>query len=95
MCIRDSLGGVKSLICHPATMTHAPIPKEVREPLGIVDGLIRLSVGIEDAPDLLQDLEIALQVAQHAAVSSKVPAVASVASAASACSVSTKGAKHE
>lgn len=55
--LAESLGGVKSLICHPATMTHAPIPKEVREPLGIVDGLIRLSLGIEDANDLIADLE--------------------------------------
>ncbi len=64
--LAESLGGVKSLICHPATMTHAPIPKEVREPLGIVDGLIRLSVGIEDAPDLIFDLEQALSKAQDA-----------------------------
>lgn len=67
--LAESLGGVKSLICQPATMTHAPIPKEVREPLGIVDGLIRLSVGIEDAPDLLQDLEYALVAAEKASVS--------------------------
>ncbi|MDX1988800.1 MAG: cystathionine gamma-synthase [Candidatus Obscuribacter sp.] len=65
--LAESLGGVKSLICHPASMTHAPIPKEVREPLGIVDGLIRLSVGIEDAPDLIFDLEQALSKAQAAA----------------------------
>lgn len=65
--LAESLGGVKSLICHPATMTHAPIPKEVREPLGIVDGLIRLSVGIEDAPDLIFDLEQALAKAEDAA----------------------------
>ena len=64
--LAESLGGVKSLICHPATMTHAPIPKAVREPLGIVDGLIRLSVGIEDAPDLVQDLEFALESAKLA-----------------------------
>lgn len=55
--LAESLGGVKSLICHPATMTHAPIPKEVREPLGIVDGLIRLSVGIEESEDLIRDLD--------------------------------------
>jgi cystathionine gamma-lyase len=67
--LAESLGGVKSLICHPASMTHAPIPKEVREPLGIVDGLIRLSVGIEDAPDLLQDLELALETAREASKS--------------------------
>ncbi len=58
--LAESLGGVKSLICHPATMTHAPIPKEVREPLGIVDGLIRLSVGIEEADDLIRDLDAVL-----------------------------------
>ena len=58
--LAESLGGVKSLICHPATMTHAPIPKEVREATGIVDGLIRLSLGIEDARDLTADLEQAL-----------------------------------
>jgi len=55
--LAESLGGVKSLICHPASMTHAPIPKEVREHCGIVDGLIRLSVGIEGADDLVRDLD--------------------------------------
>jgi cystathionine beta-lyase/cystathionine gamma-synthase len=55
--LAESLGGVKSLICHPATMTHKPIPKEVREHCGIVDGLIRISTGIEDAADLIADLE--------------------------------------
>lgn len=63
--LAESLGGVKSLICHPATMTHAPIPKEVREPLGIVDGLIRLSVGIEESNDLLSDLETVLALTQQ------------------------------
>ncbi|MCW5821720.1 MAG: cystathionine gamma-synthase [Cyanobacteria bacterium TGS_CYA1] len=63
--LAESLGGVKSLICHPATMTHAPIPKEVREPLGIVDGLIRLSIGIEEGKDLLQDLESVLALTQQ------------------------------
>ena len=52
----ESLGGVESLIEHPAIMTHASIPRETRERLGITDGLIRLSVGIEDAADLLEDL---------------------------------------
>jgi cystathionine gamma-lyase len=52
----ESLGGVESLIEHPAIMTHASIPKDTRERLGITDGLIRLSVGIEDAADLLDDL---------------------------------------
>lgn len=55
--LAESLGGVKSLICHPASMTHAPIPKDVREHCGIVDGLIRLSVGLEDGLDLIEDLE--------------------------------------
>lgn len=54
--LAESLGGVESLIGHPATMTHAAIPKEEREKSGIVDSLIRLSVGIEDAEDLLNDL---------------------------------------
>lgn len=58
--LAESLGGVKSLICQPASMTHKPIPKEVREPLGIVDGLIRLSVGLEDCEDLIADLESVL-----------------------------------
>ncbi|NND93496.1 MAG: cystathionine gamma-synthase [Flavobacteriales bacterium] len=55
--LAESLGGVESLIGHPASMTHASIPKEEREKTGVVDSLIRLSVGIEDAKDLLQDLE--------------------------------------
>jgi cystathionine beta-lyase len=59
--LAESLGGVESLIGHPATMTHASIPKEVREQSGVVDSLIRLSVGIEDAEDLLADLESALK----------------------------------
>ncbi|MFM7682168.1 MAG: cystathionine gamma-synthase [Bacteroidota bacterium] len=58
--LAESLGGVESLIGHPATMTHASIPKEVREQSGVVDSLIRLSVGIEDAEDLIKDLEEAL-----------------------------------
>ncbi|HEY0840080.1 MAG TPA: PLP-dependent transferase, partial [Vulgatibacter sp.] len=52
--------GVESLIEHPAIMTHASVPKETREALGISDGLIRLSVGIEDVKDLIGDLEQAL-----------------------------------
>jgi cystathionine gamma-lyase len=59
----ESLGGVESLIEHPAIMTHASIPKENREKLGITDGLIRLSVGIEDAQDLIDDLKAALDAA--------------------------------
>ena len=55
--LAESLGGVESLIGHPATMTHASIPKDIREKSGVVDSLIRLSVGIEDADDLIADLE--------------------------------------
>ncbi|MCB9471151.1 MAG: cystathionine gamma-synthase [Cyanobacteriota/Melainabacteria group bacterium] len=58
--LAESLGGVESLACHPVSMTHGAIPKEIREERGIVDGLIRLSVGIEDIEDLLEDLEVAL-----------------------------------
>jgi cystathionine beta-lyase len=59
--LAESLGGVESLIGHPATMTHASIPKEVRELSGVVDSLIRLSVGVEDADDLIADLDSALK----------------------------------
>jgi cystathionine gamma-lyase len=58
--LAESLGGVESLLNHPATMTHASIPKEEREKAGVTDGLIRLSVGIEDIEDLLADLEQAI-----------------------------------
>ena len=58
--LAESLGGVESLICHPATMTHASIPADLRLARGIDDGLVRLSVGIEDADDLLEDLKQAL-----------------------------------
>lgn len=57
--LAESLGGVESLVDHPAIMTHASIPKDVREGLGIFDNLIRLSVGIEDVDDLIRDLEYA------------------------------------
>ena len=56
----ESLGGVESLISHPATMTHASIPAERRNQIGVTDGLVRLSVGIEDVDDLIRDLEQAL-----------------------------------
>jgi cystathionine gamma-lyase len=62
----ESLGGVESLIEHPAIMTHASVPKETRERLGIADGLIRASVGIESADDLLEDLERGLAAAKRA-----------------------------
>ena len=58
--LAESLGGVESLIEHPALMTHASIPPEQRAKLGIGDGLIRLSVGIEDIEDLRHDLRTAL-----------------------------------
>ena len=64
--LAESLGGVESLIGHPATMTHASIPKEVREKTGVTDGLIRLSVGIEEVADLIDDLDQALNQAQQA-----------------------------
>lgn len=59
--LAESLGGVESLINHPATMTHASIPKDVREAVGVVDNLLRISVGIEDIDDLISDLEQALK----------------------------------
>ncbi|GBC81359.1 Cystathionine gamma-synthase [bacterium HR10] len=58
--LAESLGGVETLISHPATMTHASIPREERERLGITDGLIRLSVGCEDVEDIIADLDRAL-----------------------------------
>ena len=58
--LAESLGGVKSLLCHPATMTHKSIPAEKRQSAGVADSLIRLSVGLEDANDLIKDLEQAL-----------------------------------
>jgi cystathionine beta-lyase/cystathionine gamma-synthase len=54
------LGGVESLINHPALMTHASVSKEQREALGVTDSLVRLSVGVEDVRDLIDDLESAL-----------------------------------
>ena len=59
----ESLGGVESLVCHPASMTHAAVPREVRMGMGFADGLLRLSVGIEDLDDLRADLAQALEVA--------------------------------
>ena len=61
--LAESLGGVESLVEHPAIMTHASVPKERREALGVDDGLVRLSVGIETEADLILDLEEALSVA--------------------------------
>ena len=59
--LAESLGGVESLCGHPASMTHAAIPKEEREKTGVVDSLIRLSVGVEDIEDLISDLDLALK----------------------------------
>jgi len=58
--LAESLGGVESLIEHPAIMTHASVPAEVRGEIGISDALVRLSVGVEDVDDLIADLEQAL-----------------------------------
>ncbi len=58
--LAESLGGVESLVCHPASMTHAAIPADIRKEVGIVDELIRFSVGIEDVEDLIEDLEQAI-----------------------------------
>ena len=57
----ESLGGIESLICHPATMTHAAVAPDVKTKLGIDDGLVRFSVGCEDLADLQADLEQALE----------------------------------
>ena len=61
IALAESLGGVESLVCHPSTMTHASIPYEIRQKIGITDGLIRLSVGIENISDLQNDLEQAIK----------------------------------
>lgn len=62
--LAESLGGVESLVCHPSTMTHASIPEEIRKKVGITDGLIRLSVGIENIDDILADLKQAIDAAE-------------------------------
>ena len=59
--LAESLGGVESLIEHPAIMTHASIDKKIRDSLGISDSLLRLSVGIEDVEDIIEDLKQALE----------------------------------
>lgn len=59
--LAESLGGVESLLCHPASMTHASVPKEDREKMGLTDTLVRLSVGIEDVEDLIEDIEQAVK----------------------------------
>ncbi|MGN0300625.1 MAG: trans-sulfuration enzyme family protein [Lachnospiraceae bacterium] len=63
--VAESLGGVESLIEHPASMTHASIPKEIREQAGLTDNLIRFSVGIEDVDDLISDIESALEASKR------------------------------
>jgi cystathionine beta-lyase/cystathionine gamma-synthase len=60
LALAESLGGVESLISHPATMTHASVPEATRNALGITDGLVRISAGIEDLDDLKDDLSQAL-----------------------------------
>jgi len=60
MALAESLGGVETLISHPATMTHASVPADRRAALGITDGLVRISAGIEDVEDLQEDLAQAL-----------------------------------
>jgi cystathionine beta-lyase/cystathionine gamma-synthase len=60
IALAESLGGVESLVCHPSSMTHASIPEEIRIKVGITEGLIRLSVGIEDVKEIQEDLEYAL-----------------------------------
>lgn len=62
--LAESLGGVESLVCHPSTMTHASIPEEIRKKVGITDGLIRLSVEIENIDDILADLKQAIDAAE-------------------------------
>ena len=64
IALAESLGGVESLACHPATMTYASIPKDIREKVGITDGLIRLSPGIEGREDIIADLEQAIEEAR-------------------------------
>lgn len=59
--LAESLGGVESLVCHPSSMTHASIPEEIRKKIGITDGLIRLSIGIEHREDIIKDLEQAVR----------------------------------
>lgn len=69
--LAESLGGVESLVCHPASMTHAAVPRADRDRIGVTDGLVRLSVGIEDGDDLVADVQKAL-----GALTSSVPGLA-------------------
>jgi cystathionine beta-lyase/cystathionine gamma-synthase len=61
MALAESLGGVETLVSHPATMTHAAMPADRRAAIGVTDGLIRISAGVEDASDLIEDLALALE----------------------------------
>jgi cystathionine beta-lyase/cystathionine gamma-synthase len=61
MALAESLGGVETLISHPASMTHASVPAERRAKIGLSDGLVRISAGVEDPADLIEDLEQALE----------------------------------
>lgn len=73
--LAESLGGVKSLLCHPANMTHKSVPAEKRRAAGVADSLIRLSIGLEDAEDLIADIDQALQYAvTHTASNSQITA---------------------
>ena len=60
MSLAESLGGVETLISHPATMTHASVPPERRQAIGLTDSLVRISAGVEDVNDLIEDLQQAL-----------------------------------
>jgi cystathionine beta-lyase/cystathionine gamma-synthase len=60
MALAESLGGVETLVCHPASMTHASVPPDRRQAIGLTDSMIRISVGIEDVEDLKTDLDQAL-----------------------------------
>lgn len=65
VALAESLGGVESLVCHPSSMTHASIPYEIRQKVGITEGLIRLSVGIEDVNEIMVDLDSAIKAAKE------------------------------
>jgi cystathionine gamma-synthase len=64
--LAESLGGIESLVCHPASMTHAPVSEERKAAAGVTPTLVRLSVGLESAEDLVEDLLNALEVARKA-----------------------------
>jgi cystathionine beta-lyase/cystathionine gamma-synthase len=60
IALAESLGGVETLICHPASMTHASVPPDRRQAIGLTDSLVRISTGVEDPQDLIEDLKQAL-----------------------------------